>query len=389
MKKILKLLIFQIQKILLNLSYYITKPFCYGKKDISWVVGTEEISAYLYNISTMLGNTISVSFNVNEFYDYKYTYSLGGNGLYYSLSKLIVSPILLGYLAATINAFFYIGATGFLLNSVDGRNYEFSFLKKRKKLIVCSFLGNDIRSPKKMLEFASISNCDVTASYYHLTAPERLSLKYENLKKMLAYSADMYADIIYNAPVDQLSYLNTEVRPFFYIYSDEAFFKNDLKYINFNELRIFHAPSSPIVKGTQIVRAVVKKLEMEGYKFKYTEMQNELNQKVIEELKQSHIVLNEFYAFVPGVFGVEAMANHCALLTSADCTIESCLPPDSNEAWFVTKYWQIYDHLKLLLDNPSLIREYADKGFNWVRRYASYSAVKKMLNDDLSECFTK
>ena len=35
------------------------------------------------------------------------------------------------------------------------------------------------------------------------------------------------------------------------------------------------------------------------------------------------IVLNGFYALMPGVFGIEAMANYCALMTAADETIES------------------------------------------------------------------
>lgn len=388
MKKILKLLIFQIQKILLNLSYYITKPFCYGKKDISWVVGTIEIAKYLYNISNMLDNAISVCLIKNRFYDYKYTYSIS-NGFLSFFLKLIYAPILLGYLVNRTTGFFYIADGGFLLPSIDGRMYEFSFLKKKNKILICSFLGSDIRSHKKSLEFAAMHKIDVISTYYYLTSNIALSSEYDEIKQKLAKSADMYADLIYNAPIDQKSYLMRNALPFFYIYPDDGFFRNDNKYTALNDIKIVHAPSSPIIKGTQIVRASIKKLQENGYKFKYVELKNVSNSKVLEELRNAHIVLNEFYAFTPGVFGVEAMANHCALLTSADSVIETCLPSDSNEAWFVTKYWQVYDNLKLLLDNPILIKKYADRGFDWVIRNASYSVVKKRLMRDLSEYILK
>jgi hypothetical protein len=96
-------------------------------------------------------------------------------------------------------------------------------------------------------------------------------------------------------------------------------------------------------------------------------------------LESAHIVLNEFYAFVPGQFGVEAMAAHCALLTSADEAIEPSLPPGSNQAWMVTPYWQIYDNLKLLLEDLSLIKGYADRGFEWAQAHCEYTAARRKL----------
>ena len=83
------------------------------------------------------------------------------------------------------------------------------------------------------------------------------------------------------------------------------------------------------------------------------------NQVVLEHLKSAHIVLNQFYAFTPGLFGIESMANHCAVLMSADPNIETGLPQDSKDAWMITKYWEVYDNLKYLLDNPEKIKYYA------------------------------
>lgn len=40
------------------------------------------------------------------------------------------------------------------------------------------------------------------------------------------------------------------------------------------------------------------------------------NEEVLNNLKNSHILLNQFYHFVPGLLGIEGMANHCAVLMS-------------------------------------------------------------------------
>jgi hypothetical protein len=101
----------------------------------------------------------------------------------------------------------------------------------------------------------------------------------------------------------------------------------------------------------------------------------------LKHLSGAHIVLNEFYAFMPGMFGVEAMASHCALMTSADEKIETSLPVGSNSAWMVTEYWNIYDNLKRLLDDHSLIKKYADAGYLWAYENCSYqNSAEKMRN---------
>ena len=174
-----------------------------------------------------------------------------------------------------------------------------------------------------------------------------------------------FADHIFNAPVDQISYLQRDTYPFIYFFPDEKFNYNSQKFDDIKIVKIVHAPSSPVIKGTQLVHAALKKLRVLGYEFDYVEIMGMDNETVLAHLRDAHIALNEFYAFVPGVFGIEAMANHCAVLTSADRTIEPSLAAGANDAWFVTGYWEIFDHLKNMLDDHGLIRRYADQGYQW------------------------
>ena len=378
-RQVLRFLVFFLQKILLYLSYYSTKPFVKPVCDL-WLVGVDEIASYIHNISNILPRALSVSLSINPYYDFKYDYSIKvKNRSLHSLQRIIIGPLLLGCWIHKSVGVFYIWETGFLISSLDGRAYEFSFIKKREKKIVCMFIGNDIRSPKMAHQYAKDHGIDTISTYYSQVFPSTDYGWYEEQKRSIAESADAYADLIFSAPIDQPSYLKRQVYPVFYVYPDNRFTRNDWKFENLRLIRIAHAPSSPIIKGTQVVRAAVKKLQIEGYDFEYNELIGVKNEQVIEALRDAHIVLNQFYAFVPGVFGIEAMAAHCAMLTSADCSIEPTLPGDSMGAWLHTRYWEVYDNLKYLLDNPSQIQIFADKGFSWAKKHCSYSSVKNHL----------
>lgn len=367
------------QKRLLLLSYWICALG--AKNKWLWVIGTGEVANNLKFIAAVLDRAYSVNFFPHPFYrsnTYDFSMSAVPSNLS-SIVRIIVGPILLGYLAHRASGFFYIGNQGFLIDKLDGKEYEFAFLKKRGKKIVNFFCGSDIRSIRLAQEHAAKLKLEVIATYYPLMKSYALSDEHENFLKITAQSADKYADLIFSAPMDQISYLKRDVSIVFHAYPNEWFVRNDQKFTQLSPIIIVHAPSAPIIKGTQLVRAAIKKLQIEGYLFEYIELQHVSNKVVLDHLRRAHIVINELYAFIPGLFGIEAMASHCALLTSADRDVETLLPEGAHEAWFVTRYWEVYDNLKHLLDNPDLIKRYADKGFQWTQDNHSASEVKKNL----------
>jgi hypothetical protein len=101
--------------------------------------------------------------------------------------------------------------------------------------------------------------------------------------------------------IDQISYFTRETLPAFKSYPDQLFFKNFEKFKGLKTPKIFHAPSSPILKGTQLVRAAITRLKKENYKFEYKEAQFLQNSLILEELKSTHIVLDQFYSCTIGV----------------------------------------------------------------------------------------
>jgi hypothetical protein len=382
-KKNILLLIFNFQKIIFFSSFYLYKfMFLFKKKnEIDWVFGVQEISSILKYSSSAIDRSYSVNLVPHHFYDHKYDFSFSNGNYYINLFKrLLLGPALLGKLIHLSDGFFYIWSTRFLVDDIDSGEFEFNVLKKNKKKIVCFFVGSDIRSPKLAIKLAEKQMREVTANYYYLTSPWRLSNDYEDILVRRAAVTDKYSDLIISSKIDQISYLKKPTEPFIYFLPSSVFKYNIAKF-NSPLIKVVHSPSSPIIKGTQLVRSAITRLRREGYNFEYVELQYVSNSEVLDSLVSAHIVLNEFYGSVPGVFGVEAMANSCALMTSADEFIETDLPEGSNNAWLVTRSYEIYDNLKYLFDNPTARLNYAKSGYEWALENSSYhSSTKRLIN---------
>lgn len=383
MKKLIKSIVYRLQIILLVSCYWLLKPFIKKNSGTSWVVGVSEIGQTIHYLPELIKPAVSVCLNHNFSYDSKYDYSISKKikqPRLHLIARLVYGPLLLAYLLNKHSHFLYIWCEGFLIN----REFEFKFIKKLNKKLVCSFVGSDIRSPKLMLEYAEEHNLDTFIDYFGNANPFFISNDYEQQKKEIARLADTYADLVFSLENDQASYLQSKQHFFPYYFADNKFHQTN-KFNDLEKIKIVHAPSNPFVKGTPLVRAAIKKLQEEGYKFEYVELQKMHNSVVLGHLKTAHIVLNQFHGFMPGLFGIEGMANNCAVLMSANPDIEKGLPANSKEAWVVTGYWQVYDHLKMLLDNPQLIKQYADNGYQLVKDNYTFAKAEETINNILKE----
>jgi hypothetical protein len=347
------------------------------KKHKGCVIGVTEVAKMIYHYGHLFKDSKTVCLDSNSFYSLKYHYSIiktqgPFSYLLFGLKRFVYGPFLLAYLACKYEVFIYFWSSGFLID----REYEFRFLKIKNKKIITIFVGSDIRSPSKLSEKLNELEYDGFLDYVDVY----ISKDYEEKKKRIAMLSDKYADLCFSCPIDQASYLASKQYFFTYAYDIKDFNRSDDKFDKNQAIKILHAPSSPFVKGTPLVRAAVKKLKLEGYSFEYKELIGVANTKVLEELSSSHIVLNQFYALAPGMFGVESLANHTAVLMSADPDIETGLPQDAKGAWMITKYWQVYDNLKFLLDNPEEIKKYADTGYDFALNHYTYEKASEYLH---------
>lgn len=72
-------------------------------------------------------------------------------------------------------------------------------------------------------------------------------------------------------------------------------------------LKIVHAPSRPVAKGSHVFRAILDELKLEGYAFDYVELVKVPNKRVLEELASCDFVIDELYSDVRmAMFATEA-----------------------------------------------------------------------------------
>ncbi|MGC8733986.1 MAG: glycosyltransferase [bacterium] len=411
------------QKIVLNFSYYLFKylPFFrrlfflnieekIDKSKTVFVIGVSEIANVLFYLSKIIPNSISVCLYPNKFYpqnDYDIKFNKIDNKIKNFIFIYFYSPFLLGYLLNVADIFFFLWLNGFIFNNSDIIKlnkkiieYELNFIKSKRKKIIWYFCGDDIRSIKLTKKYLQENDLDGFVNYYdqyfHTDG-------YDNQKKLLADLIPKYSDIVFNHILDQISYIQIKQYTTFGYYPLDKFSKNEEKFDNLDKIIILHAPSSPLVKGTPLIRAAIKKLKLEGYKFEYIELINKPNEEVLENLRKSHIVLNQVYLKVPGTFGIEALANYCVVLQSSNFREHMSLyledagelidkkdiDIDMNDfnkvPWIVVNYWEIYDKLKFLLDNKHLLKNIAENGFSFAKKYFSSEFAKKYLKLILSK----
>lgn len=339
----------------------------------------------VHQIAEVIPGSFSVSLGKRTFYGFGYgaTSPVGADPIS-RFRRAFGGALLLGKLAVLAEGIFYVGPRGFLHDDADQREFEFRFLKSHGLRIAICWCGSDIRSTKLMHELEEDMGIPNIFTYIGEIEPSFESDLYESWVRERARLSDLYADIVFTNPTDHKSYIKNHTEPFLYLMPDEKFeFETD-KFADLSQIVVTHAATSPIIKGTPLVRAAIAQLRAEGYQFEYTEMFRATNEELLDQLRRSHISLNQFYGFNPAVFGVESMAMRCAVLQSSDSTVETTLAPGANDAWIVTKHFELYNALKKLLDDPESIEPQALRGQEWAMQYASASSAGSILRELLN-----
>lgn len=274
--------------------------------------------------------------------------------------RVVKLPFVLAWLARQSEVFIYFGSHGFLVD--EARALEYRFLKRRNKKIVAVFVGCDIRQREKAQTFFDAVEHDYMCSYCHLrcSAAE---------KQSRADAALSYCDAIFSSrdqpgylwdrylPLDGMSSPVIDVAGYEYSF-DPDFSKGPI---------VVHAPTNATFKGTVLVRQAIARLRLEGYTFEYVELMGVPNRVVMDHLKRSHIVLNQFFGVMPGLFGVEAMATGNAVLGSSFPALNPDLP--ATIPIVPTVGHQIYENLRRLIVEPERIAPLALAGRRYVEQF--------------------
>ncbi len=381
--------VFDRQRLLLRVCTWLFAPVALFSRRLEWVVGPEDVALMATHIARALPRSYTAVHVRHPFYagvGYDaviQTDSAALGGRWQTWRRLYGGPVLLAWLVNRAKGFVYVGGEGFLASHHDEREFEFAFLRRRGRRVICYFTGNDIRSPRLMAERAEQTGRPNIGTALLAVDPLFATEAYDRSRRERARVADAYAEAIFTAREDQLSYLRSPTRPFLYFYPDEQFAAETAKFDRLDPLVVVHAPSNPLLKGTDAVRAAMARLTAEHPHVQYRELIGVPHEEVLAALDTAHIALNEFLSSVPGVFGVEAMARRCVLVTSANVRDEPDLGADAEGAWVVADTTDLYERVGALIADPAALAAQASRGWQWARDHASASACASAISDAL------
>ena len=148
---------------------------------------------------------------------------------------------------------------------------------------------------------------------------------------------------------------------------------------NYNKgaLRIVHAPSRPFIKGTQFLLDAVEKLQHDGYRVEVDLLTGISNSQVIERCISADLCVDQLRIGWYGVFSVEAMALGLPVVCYIRDDLLHYLPEDRPiiNASPVT----IYNVIKSILDDRSLLNNYAHNAYKYAMRTHHPDVVSGIL----------
>lgn len=234
-------------------------------------------------------------------------------------------------------------------------------LKKKNKLIVSVFVGDDVRwypSMKQEFEKYGLPVISYPQNYDH--SPRALEKRLSLIR-----TSERYADHIFS----RLDQAQLQLRPYYRwnMMVPPAKFHNKPEQRKDRPL-VAHAPSNRSIKGTSVILEVFERLKNEGVSFESLLIENMPNSKAIELYGDADIVIDQLLCPGGGKLGTEALASGCIVMSNmsygkypqknpADCPIID-INPDN-----------LYEKLKELILNYEFRCEHAKKGMPYVEQH--------------------
>jgi hypothetical protein len=290
----------------------------------------------------------------NPYYlDSSYDIVLGERG---QIGQRLMRWFPLVYKAITtcdVFVFTFVGFTPWLI--------ELPLLRAMGKKIVVVFWGSDAREINIFEEqMRGLGILDEYLPFIKGVREQRGEPLHTKLNRIRR--AERYADLILSQP----GYAQLQNRPYM-----RANVPLDLSLFNYHvpcrsKPLIIHAPSNPLIKGTNFIKRIINELAEEGMSFDFHLAENVPNSELRALLSSADIVVDELYADTVGVFSTEGMATGNAVLTHYPAKFAgvpgSCPAINVNEK-------NLKEQLRHVILNVEERHRFAQRGREYVETY--------------------
>ncbi len=285
--------------------------------------------------------------------------------------RFIQKVLLIVKLLIRFKFFIFDSASTLLSNYLDIKILRF-FGKKTMMI----FTGCDIRIPEKVLNYKWNPCFECNEEYKNF-----VNCVIEPKKEMIKKVEKLFDIIV--APTEAAGYLERKYYHAYFPVNLQQFpkiKKNDLK-LN-KRLRILHAPSNPVYKGTKYILEAINKLNKE-FDFEFVTVTKVPIDTLYEEIKKSDLIIDQMLTGIYGLFTIESMAMYkpvvCYVREDSWNLVENECPIYNTDAD------NLYETLLKILQNPSQLIERGYKSRDFVEKFHNAKTVAKQYYDLLEK----
>lgn len=265
------------------------------------------------------------------------------------------------------------------------RFYELPLMRLFGKKIIVVYLGSDARPP-----FLSGRHLDDIGKPFDCEATKNEVMK----QVALIRKVEKYANLIVNHTATAQFF----IRDFILLNSlgmPVEKYNPSLTLTNTNysrPVRILHAPSRPLAKGSLDFKKVIDELRFEGYKIDFIELVGVPNSVVLRELEHCDFVLDELYSDVPmAMFATEAAVFGKPVIVGGYYAEQYKIDNPSNEyppSLYVLPS-NIKQAIRKMIDDKSYRLELGEYAKRFVNQYWNIRNVAKnymrLIDNDIPE----
>lgn len=244
-------------------------------------------------------------------------------------------------------------------------NLDLPILKLFRKKVIMEYWGSDIRQADIAINYVYLKKNDLQKIY-----PE----KDDKYKRKKIQRVEKFVNLTIVGDYQLLPYSPKSM------VIKQALDISEIPFVgceNRNEkIKIVHAPTDKEKKGTEYVLAAIDKLIRENYNIEFILIEKKTNKELIEICKNADIIVDALLLESHGIFSMEGMALGKPVLCRID---EKFIKYYPGLPILRTDPDNIYQNLKLLIENPDLRKELGKMGRKYVEEIHDSEKIAKQL----------
>lgn len=237
-------------------------------------------------------------------------------------------------------------------------------LEKRGTRVATLLMGSDVRDYQVFAQQYSVALMKLPPEYESLSLAQKLDA---------LRGHERYAHAIFSVP-DQMG---LALRPYHHLQVPLKLSEFQFNVPAREVPKVVHAPSAPLVKGTDKIEAALNRLREEGCEFEFVSLRDCTHSQVLAVLSDADLLVDELVTHGPGWLSFEAMASGCAVATRYLQESPAIFRPpvvaiDENN---------LVDKLRSLVNDRALRVRLANEGRRYVEENNSIDHVVTTLLD--------